>query len=139
MKKVITENKLTKKTIIFIYDKKYIKPISIILSIFFLICIESYIHINIDYKYDSIIFNGFNDFNKNNKRIFPQDDITIVTAYYRFRSKHRIFYYNQWMNNFLKINKSMIFFLEKSSFKKIVYKRPKEYINKTIWVFVNNF
>ena len=137
MKKVITENKLTKKTIIFIYDKKYIKPISIILSIFFLICIESYIHINIDYKYDSIVFNGFNDFNKNNKRIFPQDDITIVTAYYRFRSKHRIFYYNQWMNNFLKINKSMIFFLEKSSFKKIVYKRPKEYINKTIWVFVN--
>ena len=41
------------------------------------------------------------------------------------------------MSNFLKINKSMIFFLEKSSFKKIVYKRPKEYINKTIWVFVS--
>ena len=71
------------------------------------------------------------------KENFSQDDITLVTAYYRFRSKHRIYIYNQWMNNLLQINKPIIFFLEKTSFKKIFYKRPKKYLNKTIWVFAN--
>ena len=137
MKKVITENKLTKKTIVFVYDKTYIKPITIILSILFLICIESYIHYIINYNYEPIITDSYNDFNQNNGRNFSQDDVTLVTAYYRFRSKHRIFYYNEWMRNFLRINKSIIFFLEKSSFKKILYKRPKEYLNKTIWVFAS--
>ena len=137
MKKVLTESKLTRKRIVFIYDKTYIKPISIILSIFFLICIESYIHFIINYNYGPVITDNYSEFNKNNERNFSQDDVTLVTAYYRFRSKHRISIYNQWMKNLLKINKSMIFFLEKSNFKKILYKRPKEYLNKTIWVFAN--
>ena len=138
MKKVITENKLTRRTIVFVYDKTYIKPITFILSIFFLICIESYIHYIINYNYEPIITENYKDFNQNNGRNFTQDDVTLVTAYYKFRSKHRICYYNEWMRNFLRINKSIVFFLEKSSFKKILYKRPKEYLNKTIWVFASN-
>ena len=35
------------------------------------------------------------------------------------------------------INRSMIFFLDKSIASKIIYKRPKEYGNKTIWIFVS--
>ena len=31
----------------------------------------------------------------------------------------------------------MIFFLDKSLAPKIVYKRPKEYVNKTIWIFAS--
>ena len=132
---------MTKKSILFVYDityKDFIKPIIVIFSIFFLLCVESYIHYIINYNYEPIITDNYNDFNQNNGINFPQDDVTLVTAYYRFRSKHRIFYYNEWMRNFLRINKSIIFFLEKSNFKKILYKRPKEYLNKTIWVFANN-
>ena len=70
MKKVLTESKLTKKTIVFIYDKTYIKPISIILSIFFLICIESYIHFIINYNYEPIITDNYSEFNQNTKEIF---------------------------------------------------------------------
>ena len=31
----------------------------------------------------------------------------------------------------------MIFFLDKSIASKIIFKRPKEYLNKTIWIFAN--
>ena len=123
--------------IIYIYDKTYIKYISIILSIFLLINIESYIHFTIYYGHESAIITNYSEFYQNNLTNFSQDDVTLVTAYYRFRSKHRIYIYNQWMNNLLQINKSIIFFLEKTSFKKIFYKRPKKYLNKTIWVFAN--
>ena len=137
MRKVITENKLTKRSIVFIYEKINIKPISIILSIFFLICIESYIHYKINFIYEPVIIDNYNYFNQNNERNFDKDDVTLVTAYYRFKSKHRIGIYNSWMKNLLKINRSMVFFLEKPNFRKILYKRPKEYLNKTIWVFAN--
>ena len=143
MKKVISENKLTRKTIVFIYENNYyyIKPICIIFSILFLISIESYIYFIINYDYEPIITDNYNTLNKFNERYFDQDDVTLVTAYYRFRSKHRVFYYNNWMRNFLKINKSMVFFLDKSSFRKILYKRPRQYLNKTIWIFagINDF
>ena len=53
------------------------------------------------------------------------------------KSKHRFSDDNYWISNLLKINRSMIFFLDKSIASKIIYKRPKEYGNKTIWIFVS--
>jgi hypothetical protein len=50
MKKVITENKLTKKTIVFVYDKTYIKPITII--IYYVI---NYYNISLKIKEDLLI------------------------------------------------------------------------------------
>ena len=63
--------------------------------------------------------------------------MTIVTGYQRIKSKHRFSDYNNWLSNLLKINKSMIFFIDKSIANKIFFKRPKEYLNKTIWILVS--
>ena len=113
------------------------KLINNIFGVIFLILIESYIKYLIKYGNESIIIENYEDLYINNSINFTQDDVTIVTGYQRVKSKHRSSDYNHWISNLLKINKSMIFFVDKSIAYKIIYKRPKKYLNKTIWVYVN--
>ena len=62
----------------------YIKNLWLILVILF------YIHNNIKLKYE-------------------QDDLTIVTAYYKIKSKHTVEEYLNWINNIVLLNKSIVF------------------------------
>ena len=66
-----------------------------------------------------------------------KDRITLVSAYYKIKSKHSYNEYLEWINNILKINSSMVFFLEYSMSKIIKKMRPKEFENKTIWIEYN--
>ena len=59
-----------------------------------------------------------------------------MTGYLQIKSKHPLKQYYEWITNILKINRSMIFFIDKTFYKKIIYKRPKEFHNKTIWILV---
>lgn len=78
-----------------------------------------------------------------NKLIFKQtknikmDKITLVTAFYKIRSKHSYNEYLEWINNILKINASMVFYIENSLSKIIYNMRPKQFENKTIWIEYN--
>ena len=65
----------------------------------------------------------------------PTDDITIVTALYRIPTpRHRFTEYFDWLDNFLQINRSIVFFLQKNLSEIVKSKRPKIYENKTIWI-----
>ena len=86
--------------------------------------------VNIDYKLNNKTFN------------YIRDDITIVSAYYNIKkSKHSLIEYWNWIDNFLQINRSIVFFVDKNIYKKIIFKRPKQYQNKTIWIVrdIQNF
>ena len=113
------------------------KLINLFLVLISLLITEIFIKYKINYENDSIITGEYENLKINNPINFIYDDITIVTGYQRIKSKHRFSLYNNWISNLLKINKSMIFFIDKSISKKVIYKRPKEYLNKTIWIFVN--
>ena len=66
---------------------------------------------------------------------YPTDDITIVTALYRIPTpRHRFTEYFDWLDNFLQINRSIVFFLQKNLSEIVKSKRPKIYENKTIWI-----
>ena len=112
------------------------KLINLILVVTFLLITEIYIKYKINYESDSIIIGQYENLKINNPINFTNDNITIVTGYQRIKSKHRFSLYNDWIANFLKINKSLIFFIDKSIAKKVINKRPKEYLNKTIWILV---
>ena len=45
---------------------------------------------------------------------YKQDDITIVTAFYAIKSKHSFLEYLMRINNFLKLNRSIVFFTQKT-------------------------
>ena len=83
--------------------------------------------------YNNNLFSLNKEYNTNN----IMDNITLVTAFYKKASKHSFNEYLEWMNNLLKINRSMIFYIQKSIFKKIKKMRPKELENKTIWIEYN--
>lgn len=63
-----------------------------------------------------------------------QDDLTIVTAFYAIKSKHSFAEYLMRINNFLKLNHSMVFFTQKALINIIKEMRPKYLHNKTIFV-----
>ena len=54
------------------------------------------------------------DKNKNNYNSL-NDNVTLVTAYYKIKSKHSFEQYLSWMQNVLNINKSLIIFGDKST------------------------
>ena len=66
-----------------------------------------------------------------------QDNITLVTGFFRMKSKHKFNEYLIWVNNLLKINCSLVFFIDKSISQIIKQMRPKIYKNKTIWIETN--
>ena len=136
----VAHNKIIKKKPIRkrIINQKYIKPIKFIiflllsLIIFF---IEYYIIPN-PYYINSVNIIDIQDLQKNKSFInnFIQDNITIVTAYYKINSKHSLQKYIKWIKNLLQINKSMIFFIDKSFYENIIFIRPKKYQKKTLWI-----
>ena len=65
---------------------------------------------------------------------YKQDNITIVTAFYAIKSKHSFLEYLMRINNFLKLNRSIVFFTQKTLINIIKEMRPKYLYNKTIFV-----
>ena len=65
---------------------------------------------------------------------YKQDDLTLVSAYYRIKSKHTPEEYLEWINNIVLLNKSFVFFSNKEFMPLLKKLRPKEYHNKTIFI-----
>lgn len=65
-----------------------------------------------------------------------QDDITIVSSYYKIKSKHKPREYMDWINNIVKLNKSIVFFSDKRFMPHLKRIRPKKFYNKTIFHIV---
>ena len=80
-------------------------------------------------KFENIkksIFEGSNE--------YEQDDLTIVTAYYKIKSKHPFSVYLSRLKNFVKLNHSIVFFTSKAFINNIKELRPKHLLNKTIFI-----
>ena len=67
------------------------------------------------------------------KIIFQPDDLTIVSSYYKIKSKHKPREYLDWINNIVKINKSIVFFSNKKFMPHLKRIRPKKFHNKTVF------
>jgi len=65
---------------------------------------------------------------------YDNDDITLVTAYYRIKSKHEPEDYLKWINNIVMLNKSMVFFSNDEFIQTLKKMRPKEYHKKTVFI-----
>ena len=65
---------------------------------------------------------------------YKQDDLTIVTAYYKIKSKFKAEVYYNWINNFVLLNKSIVFFSNKEFMPTLRELRPKELHYKTIFI-----
>ena len=65
---------------------------------------------------------------------YEQDDLTIVTAYYKIKSKHPFSVYLSRLKNFVKLNHSIVFFASKSFINNIKELRPKNLLNKTKFI-----
>jgi len=62
------------------------------------------------------------------------DDLTLVTSYYRIKSKkHKTKDYLDWINNIVKINKPFVFFTDKKFMPHLKRIRPKKFHNKTVF------
>ena len=68
----------------------------------------------------------------NNK--YKQDDLTLITAYYKIKSKHKPEEYYEWINNFVLLNKSIVFFSNKEFMPILKGLRPKELYYKTVFI-----
>ena len=65
---------------------------------------------------------------------YKQDDLTLVSAYYRIKSKHLPEEYLKWINNLVLLNKSFVFFTNKEFMPTLKKIRPKEYHYKTVFI-----
>ena len=66
---------------------------------------------------------------------YPNDEITLVTALFQLATpRHKFEDYFIWLDNLLKINRSIVFFMSKNLSEIIKSKRPTKYENKTIWI-----
>ena len=65
---------------------------------------------------------------------YPQDDLTLVSAYYKIRSKYKYSEYLQWINNSVLLNKSFVFFTNKEFMPILKEMRPKELHYKTVFI-----
>ena len=70
----------------------------------------------------------------NNTYKYKQDDITIISAYYKMKSKHKSEEYYNWINNIVLLNKSIVFFSNKEFMPTIKELRPKELYYKTVFI-----
>ncbi len=111
-------------------------------------------HLNKNYKIHKIIFIlllllptflAFYSrlfFKKENKNLnkkqsqYQQDDLTLVTAYYRIKSKHTPEEYLRRIKNFVLLNRSIVYFTNKEFMPTIKELRPKELHNKTVFIEV---
>ena len=104
--------------------KKYKKHKNIILKL----SIKKYFFIILFISY----FLLFHLTNYNDK--FHKDDLTIVSAYYKMKSKHSSEQYLEWISNFVLLNKSLVFFTSKEFMPIIKKLRPKELYYKTKFI-----
>ena len=76
---------------------------------------------------------------KNNKYI--KNSVTLVSALFKIKSKYSFSKYLMWVQNLLKINCSLIFFVDKRISNYIKKKRPKIFENKTVLIetSINDF
>ena len=70
----------------------------------------------------------------NDNLTFVKENLTLVTALYKIKSKRSFYFYQQWINNFLKINKPVIFFIDPKISETIKSKRSSKFKNKTKWI-----
>ena len=75
------------------------------------------------------IFLNIKDINK-----YQQDDITLVTALFKIKSKFPFYKYFTWIQNLFNKNTSIVCFIDKNIYKIIKDLRPKIYNNKTVWI-----
>ena len=80
-------------------------------------------------KYENIRKSNFKESIK-----FKQDDLTIVTAYYKIKSKHLYSEYLKRLKDFVKLNHSIVFFTSKTYINTIKKMRPKNLYYKTIFI-----
>ena len=58
---------------------------------------------------------------------YQQDNLTIVSAYYKIKSKRKPRQYKDFLHNFIMLNKSIVFFTNKRFMSRLKKMRPKEY------------
>jgi len=63
-----------------------------------------------------------------------KDDLTVVSAYYKMKSKHSSETYLKWISNFVLLNRSLVFFTSKELMPTIKKLRPKELYYKTKFI-----
>ena len=63
-----------------------------------------------------------------------KEDLTLVTGFYKIKSKHSFNSYIQWVNTILKINKPIIFFINPKLSHLVKRKRSVKLYNKTKWI-----
>lgn len=65
---------------------------------------------------------------------YTEDELTLVTAYYRIKSKHLPEEYLKWLNNLLLLNRSFVIYSNKEFMPTLKNIRPKEYHYKTVFI-----
>lgn len=73
-------------------------------------------------------------FNILNEQKYNRDEITLITALFKIKSKYNFANYENWVKNLLQINTSILFFVDREIFPKIKSMRPKILQNKTVWI-----
>ena len=68
------------------------------------------------------------------KSKYETNDLTLVTAYYRIKSKHSPEEYFKWINNIVLLNKPMVFYSNKEFMPTIKKLRPKKLYDKTVFI-----
>ena len=74
--------------------------------------------------------------NDSEKIQYKQDELAIVSAYYKIKSKHKPRTYLDWISNFVLLNKSIVLFSSKKFIRRLKSLRPKELFNKTVFISV---
>ena len=111
-----------------IYQKIGLKTIILL----FLIYIFFFSSINIKIKIKKKIKNKKKSNFKTNFK-YKQDDLTLITAYYKIKSKHSFQEYFRRLKNLVKLNRSIVFFASKYFINIIKELRPKNLYYKTVF------
>ena len=109
------------------YQKIILKLSAIILLV--LLFFFPSLNIKIKKKHENIKKSSFKPSIK-----YKPDDLTIVTAYYKIKSKHSFPEYLRRLKNFVKLNHSIVFFASKTFINIIKKMRPSNLQNKTIFI-----
>jgi len=81
-----------------------------------------------------LIFKKKREINIPNHPVYPQDDLTLVSAYYQVESGHPFSDYLKWVNNIVLLNKSFVLYTNKEFMPVLKEMRPKELYNKTVFI-----
>ena len=118
-----------KQKIIYYFNKKEIKYGLIFASFFIFFFFRSFYLKMKRKKYENVSKSKFQENIK-----YMQDDLTLVTAYYKIKSKHTYSEYLKRLNSFMQLNHSIVFFTSKSLVNILKEMRPKHLLNKTVFI-----